>query len=364
MKIVLAFDSFKGCISAHEACHTAAEAIREVLPLADIVQCPLSDGGEGLVDCVSEMLPVERITVKAHDPLMNPIEASYVISPSLGVNSGISAYMEMASTSGLTLVQPDRRNPMLATTYGVGEMIIDAIKHGCTNIVMGIGGSATCDAGRGMILCLQDNGLINSHGAIADCKLSDCRFVVACDVTNPLYGPNGAAYVFAPQKGATPTQVIQLDQQLQYFARETETLGLATPEIAQYPGAGAAGGLGYALMTYLNATLKSGIDIILDIRHFDDIIKDADIVITGEGKSDSQTLMGKVPQGVLRRSKSPVWLFSGAIEDTDQTLANSFAMVKSINEGDCRSLDELKQPAVAKENMHKTIMQTIKTLSR
>jgi glycerate kinase len=153
MKIVLAFDSFKGCITAQEACHTAASTIHEILPSAKVVECPLSDGGEGLVECVEKRLNVKHIHLKAHDPLMNIIDASYVIS-----YDGKTAYMEMAATSGLTLVPEDKRNPMLTTTYGVGDMIIDAAKRGCKEIVMGIGGSATCDGGRGMIQCLRDNG--------------------------------------------------------------------------------------------------------------------------------------------------------------------------------------------------------------
>ena len=346
MKIVLAFDSFKGCITAQEACHTAASTIHEVLPSAKVVECPLSDGGEGLVECIKKRLNVKHIHLKAHDPLMNIIDASYVIS-----YDGKTAYIEMAATSGLTLVPEDKRDPMLTTTYGVGDMIIDAAKRGCKEIVMGIGGSATCDGGRGMIQCLTDNGYPLPSSLLP-------HITVASDVTNPLYGELGASYVFAPQKGATPEQVKTLDESLREFARQTEALGHAHPSLALHPGAGAAGGLGYGLMAYLKAEMKSGIDIILSISAFDEAITDASLIITGEGKSDSQTLMGKVPYGVLKHAKEhniPVWLISGGIEN-EGLLAQHFNMVKSINEGDNRPLSTLLQPSVAKENLRKTII--------
>ena len=349
MKIVVAFDSFKGCMTAQEACHTAAEAIHEALPQAEVVECPLSDGGEGLVDCVEKMLSVKRVYLKAHDPLMNIIDASYVIS-----YDGKTAYMEMAATSGLTLVPEDKRDPLQTTTYGVGDMIIDAAKRGCKEIVMGIGGSATCDGGRGMIQCLTDNGYPLPSSLLP-------HITVASDVTNPLYGELGAAYVFAPQKGATPEQVKILDERLREFAKETENSGLATSDLALYPGAGAAGGLGYGLMACLKAELKSGIEIILNINAFDDAINSASLIITGEGKSDVQTLMGKVPHGVLKHGKEhdiPVWLISGGIENRD-ILVRHFALVKSINEGDERPLATLMQPDVAKENLRETVKQLL-----
>lgn len=349
MKIVLAFDSFKGCMTAEEACRTAASAIHEVLPQAEVVECPLSDGGEGLVDCVEKMLCVKRVYLKAHDPLMNIIDASYVVS-----SDGKTAYMEMAATSGLTLVPQNKHNPMLTTTYGVGDMIMDAARRGCKEIVMGIGGSATCDGGRGMIQCLKDNGY-----ALPSPQLP--HITVASDVTNPLYGELGAAYVFAPQKGATPEQVKLLDERLREFAKETETLGLANSDLALYPGAGAAGGLGYGLMAYLKAELKSGIEIILFISAFDDAINGASLIITGEGKSDAQTLMGKVPHGVLKHGKEhdiPVWLMSGGIENED-LLTRHFDVVMSINEGDERPLVTLLQPDVAKGNLRETVKQLL-----
>ena len=310
-KVVLAFDSFKGCISAREACEACAQGVCEAWQDAVIVQIPLSDGGEGLVECVRRMLPTRSVTVEVHGPLMDRVEAEYAISA-----DGKTAYMEMAAASGLTLVPQEQRNPMTATTYGVGEMIADAVKRGCQTIVMGIGGSATCDGGRGMIEALGD----------CRCLDMDCRVIVACDVNNPLFGKNGAAYVFAPQKGATPEQVELLDGRLRAFAKETEQTGRATPELALSPGAGAAGGLGYALLAYLNAEL--------------------------------QTLMGKVPHGVLKRCQEanvPVWLLSGMVDDATGRLAENFDVVRSINEGETRPLSVLMQPNVAKQNLKESV---------
>lgn len=347
MKIVVAFDSFKGCISAEEACHAAADGIHAVFPTADVVELPLSDGGEGLVACVRRMLPTVDVPITLHGPLMDSIRCSYALSL-----DGKCAYMEMAAASGLTLVPEDKRNPLKTTTYGVGEMIADAVSRGCERIVMGIGGSATCDAGEGMLQALHDH----------DCLPTSCDFVVACDVANPLYGEQGAAYVFAPQKGATPEQVILLDNRLRAFARKTEKAGIASPDMAHHPGAGAAGGLGYALLAYLHATLQSGIDIMLDIARFDLLIRDADWVITGEGKSDVQTLMGKVPSGVQKRCVKagvPIWLLSGAIDDEDSILSSHFDRVQSINEGDLRPLEQLLQPSVAMDNIRRSVVRLL-----
>lgn len=258
----------------------------------------------------------------------------------------------MAAASGLTLVAENERNPMMATTYGVGEMIADAIQQGCKKIVMGIGGSATCDGGKGMVEALRNCGLLSSNA------IKDTKIVVACDVDNPLYGENGAAYIFAPQKGATKEDVEVLDKRLRSFAHDTELLGIATPATALLPGTGAAGGLGYALLAYLKAELKAGIEIMLDIANFDNTIKDADIVVTGEGKSDHQTMMGKVAHGVMKRCRKankPIWLVSGAIDDKEGMLTKNFDIVKSINDGDSRPLPILMQKETAMKNMEKTI---------
>ncbi|MGN0221979.1 MAG: glycerate kinase [Prevotella sp.] len=346
-RVIVAFDSFKGCISAEEACDAAAEGIRSIYPDSNVVKLPLSDGGEGLVACIKKLLPTADVALSVHGPLMDMVTCSYVVS-----QDGKTAYMEMAAASGLTLVPEDRRNPVDATTYGVGEMIADAIDRGCERIVMGIGGSATCDAGEGMLKALRDRGHLDTP----------CTFVVACDVANPLYGEQGAAFVFAPQKGATPEQVILLDSRLRAFANKTEDAGIASADMADYPGAGAAGGLGYAFLTYLRAELQSGIDILLDIAGFDEMIRDADMVITGEGKSDAQTMMGKVPSGVLKRCNRvgvKTWLLSGAIDDLGCVLSRNFFNVQSINEGDSRPFEQLLMPEVAKENLRNTVKKVL-----
>jgi len=358
-------------MTAAEACHAAAVAIRRIYPNAEIVCVPLSDGGEGLVECISNILPTQMVHFKAHGPLMEPIEATYAVSA-----DGQTAYMEMAATSGLPMVSIEKRDPTRTTTYGVGEMIINAVNRGCNQIVMGLGGSATCDGGRGMLEAIADARcplpLANDACASwmkeimgtkyiepANCTQSRrLQFSVVSDVTNPLYGPNGAAYTFSIQKGATPEQVVLLDKQLRDFARQTEKAGIASPEAADWPGAGAAGGLGYGLMTYLGAQMQSGIDTMLNTVRFDEQISGADLVITGEGKSDFQTLMGKVPNGVLRRCRAQgiaVWLLSGMIDDEDHTLAKSFDRIGSINEGDMRPLSTLMQLEVAQANMIKTL---------
>lgn len=350
-KIVLAFDSFKGCLSAKEACHAAQSGIKTVCPDTEVVCLPMSDGGEGMVDCLTMALELTAHHVRVHGPLMEDVVASYAISA-----NGKTAYMEMASASGLMLVPVEKRNPMITTTYGVGEMVLDAVRKGCQEIVMGIGGSATCDGGKGMVEFLQPYIKTICGRCLIDSR--EVKVTVASDVTNPMYGFLGAAYVFAPQKGANPEQVVLLDQQLRDFAEMTEKAGYATKELAQHPGAGAAGGLGYALMAYLNAELRSGIELMLDVVGFDNHLKGTDMILTGEGKSDCQTLMGKVPLGILRRAQCyaiPVSLLSGTIEDRDELLKAGFCHVLSINEEDTRPLRELLRKEVASDNLRKTI---------
>lgn len=350
MKIICAFDSFKGCISAAEACRAAAKGWLDCRPNDTVVCLPVSDGGEGMVDCIATALGVPTVQAEVHGPLMMPVAAAYALSA-----DGQTAYMEMAAAAGLTLVPESQRNPMLTTTYGVGEMLLDAVQRGCRHIVMGIGGSATCDGGRGMVEALC------AHLPLP------ADVLVASDVDNPLFGPNGAAYVFAPQKGATPQQVEQLDQRLREFAHATEQHGIASSALAQHPGAGAAGGLGYGLMAYLGAQLLSGIDLVLDAIGFDTALRDADLVLTGEGKSDRQTLMGKVPMGVLRRAQRqgvPVAVLSGAIEDASPLAQAGFCAVQSINADDLRPLATLLQPAVAQQNMAQTARQLAATFQK
>lgn len=322
-------------MSAADACDAAASTLSLRYPDVRIVRMPMSDGGEGLVQCVARAVDVVWVDAEVHDPLMNPIRARYAIT-----TDGSTAFLEMALAAGLHLVPSHLRNPMLATTYGVGDLLLDAVRRGCQTVVMGIGGSATCDGGRGMVECL------------APYLPLPVRLIVASDVTNPLYGSEGAAYVFAPQKGATPEQVVALDERLRLFAQETVASGYDDGTLSRHPGAGAAGGLGYALLAYLKAELRSGIDLMLDLVGFDSLLPDAVAVLTGEGKSDRQTLMGKVPMGILRRAKGvPVHLLSGAVEDQVLLEQAGFATVQSINQGDVRPLSVLMQRDVAMQNL-------------
>lgn len=342
MKIILAFDSFKGCITAQQACAAAKDALNSRFPNAEIVSLPMSDGGEGMTDCVAEALNLNRVGVSVTGPLGEKVRAQYAVSP-----DGTIAYMEAASACGLMYVPEERRNPMLTTTRGVGEMILHAAKHNCRHLVMGLGGSATCDGGKGMV------DVILQHLPL------DITITVASDVNNPLYGKNGAAYIFGPQKGATPDQVVLLDKQLRDFAKLTESRGYAIAELAESPGAGAAGGLGYAMMAYMGAQLRSGAELVADIVGLKDHSKSADLVITGEGRSDSQTLMGKVPAGVLKIAKAnavPVVLLSGCVENEDFLRAQGFHKVLSINAHDSRPQKELLRPDVAIENLKNSIL--------
>ena len=346
MKIITAFDSFKGCMTASEACSAAEEGLLMAHKDAVCISLPMSDGGEGLVNCIAQVLPVDMIAVDVCGPMRDRVTAHYAIS-----NDGKTAYMEMAEAAGLTLVPKTQRNPMIATTYGVGEMILDAAKRNCQKIVMGIGGSATCDGGRGMVECFSE-----CDEEVKE-KLANIEFLVASDVTNPLCGENGAARIFAPQKGATAEQVKLLDRQLLEFARKTADAGIAPISVMDSPGAGAAGGLGYALMAYVHATLSPGINLVLDLLDFDNQISDADFIITGEGKSDRQTLMGKVAAGVLARAQKlgkPCHLLSGQIEDRPALLNAGFSSVHSIHECDERPLEILMGKEISRENIVKS----------
>lgn len=366
MKIIVALDSLKGCLSASDACKAVAEGILQAHPNAKVIQMPLSDGGEGLTDVLRHATKGQRVETQVHGPLMEPLLAHYAI---LGDQQ--TAGMEMAITSGLPLVPQALRNPMNTTTFGFGELIADAMKRGIRQFILGIGGSATNDAGLGMLQALgyqffnRNSQLISEPLSgkhlfdiehIDDSRvnplLKECTFTVACDVQNPLYGPQGAAYIFGPQKGADAPTVALLDEGLKHFAQVTAAH--TGKDNAQMPGAGAAGGLGFALTSYLNATLKPGINLVLDTLHFHEEVKDASLVITGEGKSDRQTLMGKVAAGILNASKPygvPVILMAGCIEDEDILLEAGFHQTININAGKNYSLETAMKPEVAAKNL-------------
>ncbi len=333
--IIVAIDSFKGCLTSMEANHAAAEGIRRVLPDAEIVQVPVSDGGEGFLEAFHAAIGGELVEVTVRDPLMRPIKAKYLLK-------GETAVIEMAQASGLTLLTNEERNPMVATSYGTGQLVADAVRKGAKHVIVGLGGSATSDAGIGMLQALKENLLPK-----------DVRFTIASDVKNPLYGENGAAQVFAPQKGATADDVLQLDERARKFAEDSARhFGY---DRSQEEGAGAAGGLGYAFLQYLDADCKPGIQLLLETIHFDEMVKDADLIITGEGAADRQTLMGKLPMGILQRSAGvPVCLIAGRIKNQEELLKAGFARVACINP-DGITLEEAMRKEVAKRNISDTV---------
>ena len=352
MKIIVAIDSFKGCLTSAEANQAACEGMLAKKPEAEVLQVPVSDGGEGFMEAFQAAMGGEIVEVNVKDPLMRPIVAQYLIQ-------GETAVIEIAKASGLTLLKPEERNPMVATSYGTGQLVVDAVRRGCKRIIVGLGGSATSDCGIGML-----RAIINAfakNGNWDDVReLDDIRFTIATDVTNPLCGENGAAYVFGPQKFAqpkatSPELIETLDARARRFAEASaKHLGR---DCQNMPGAGAAGGLGYAFLQYMNADCRSGIDLLLDTIHFDDLLQDADLVITGEGSADRQTLMGKLPFGILQRAQRhhvPVMLIAGRIADEQQLLDAGFSRVACINPPGL-PLEIALQPATAKENIRKTV---------
>ena len=342
-KVIVAIDSFKGCLMSAEANQAASEGILTRMPDADVVQVPVSDGGEGFMEAFQAAMGGELVEVNVKDPLMRTIMAQYLVHDD-------TAVIEIAKASGLTLLSQEERNPMVATSYGTGQLVVNAVCKGCKNIIVGLGGSATSDCGIGMLRAIID--AFAKHGNWDDVReLDDVRFTIATDVTNPLCGENGAAFVFAPQKGATHAQVLALDARAKRFAEiSAKHLGR---DCQNTPGAGAAGGLGYAFLQYMNADCRSGIDLLLDTIHFNDLLQGADLVITGEGSADRQTLMGKLPFGILQCAQkrgTPVMLIAGRIADEQQLLDAGFSRVACINPPGL-PLEIALQPATAKENI-------------
>ena len=368
-KIVVASDSFKGSLTSLDVAQNVEKAIREVYPLCDVLKVNVADGGEGTMEALQQTLGGVRVSLVVKDPLGREIEATYVI-----LNDGITAVVEMSAASGLPLLKSDERNPLKTSTYGTGQLICDALDRGCRKILVGIGGSATNDAGMGMLQALgfrfldaQGNQLqpvgenlqlvssIDSTGRHPD--LDKTEFVVACDVKAPLYGRNGAAYVFAPQKGADQKMVEMLDAGLRHFSEVSSAM--AGYDCSQMQGTGAAGGLGYAFRQYLDARLERGIEMVLDAIGFDDIISGADLVITGDGRVDSQTLTGKTPFGVAQhahRQRIPVVVIGGSVEiDVLQVREAGFNDVIQVTPLDM-PLSVAMRPEVAAENVYNAII--------
>ena len=345
MKIVVAIDSFKGCLTSKEANQAAAEGIRSNCPNTEVLQVPVSDGGEGFLEAYHAAIGGALIELTVRDPLMRPVSAQYLLHDKLAV-------IEIAQASGLTLLSREERNPIVATSYGTGQLVADAVRKGAEHIIVGLGGSATSDAGIGMLRALID--IFAKHGDWDDLEeLKHVRFTIASDVKNPLCGENGAAYVFAPQKGASPEMVLQLDDRARKFADvSAKHFGY---DCSEEEGAGAAGGLGYAFLQYMHADCKPGIELLLGTIKFHEIVNGADLVVTGEGSADRQTLMGKLPIGILKQSAGvPVCLLAGRISDKQELLNAGFAHVECITpEG--ITLEEAMRKEVAIQNIIDTV---------
>ena len=368
-RITIAVDSFKGSLSSREVADAFEAGWRERIPNCQVRKVSIADGGEGTVDALVETLNGDYVEARVADPLGRPIVARYGV-----IDGGTTAVMEMSAASGLPLIAPEERNPLLTSTYGTGEMIAHAMERGCRKFLVGIGGSATNDGGTGMLRALGfrfldaegrelvGGGEILERIAQIDSsnarkELGECEFVVACDVTNPLYGPEGAAYVFAPQKGADAAMVERLDQGLRIYARAIERYnGVQVDQIA---GAGAAGGLGGGFKALLGARLERGIDMVLNAMQFDKIIAGSDLVITGEGRIDRQTTMGKAPSGVLREAMVlgiPTIAIGGAVQVCDELEHSGFAAVLPIVAGPV-ALEMAMRREVAIANVSRTAAQ-------
>ena len=340
MKLIFASDSFKGSLSSRRTAELLTKAAHEVFGECECISIPVADGGEGTVDAVCDALNGKKVTADVHDPLMNRIQAAYCIADN-------KAVIEMAAASGLTLVPKEQRDPMNTTTYGTGELILDALDRGCRDIYIAIGGSATNDGGMGCMRALGARFVDQNGGELTGCgrdlsdvseidlggldkRLSSTTITVLCDVKNPLCGENGATYTFAEQKGATPDTLELLENGMQNYRdviRRQFGIDCDTVE-----GAGAAGGLGAALKVFLNASMHSGIETVLNLIRFDDLIIGADLVITGEGRADSQSVCGKVMQGVGLHAKAkgaPVIGLCGSLGEGAEQLLN-FGITKLI----------------------------------
>lgn len=345
MKVIIAIDSFKGCLTSKEANGAAAEGIRRVYPDAEIVEVPVSDGGEGYMEAFHAAIGGRLVEIAVRDPLMRLVTAKYLLHDE-------TAVIEIAQASGLTLLTNEERNPLVATSYGTGQLVADAIRKGSKHIIVGLGGSATSDAGIGMLRALINAFAKNGQWDDIE-EVKGVVFVIASDVKNPLYGEKGAARVFAPQKGATPEMVRRLDERARKFAElSAKHFGY---DCSQMAGAGAAGGLGYAFLQYLHAESKSGIQLLLDTIRFKELVKGADLIITGEGSADRQTLMGKLPMGILEQSGGvPVFLIAGRISDREELLNAGFARVECINPPGI-SLEEAMRKEVALQNISQVL---------
>lgn len=364
MKIIIAADSFKDALDTFSVCKAIKRGIQIALPHAEIIELPLSDGGEGLSDIAAYYFDLQRMSVKTVDPLFRKHTATYGLS-----QDNTTAFIEMAQAAGLQLLKNEERNPLKTSTYGVGLMIQDALSKGVSRIILGLGGSATNDAGIGMAAALgwqfldeNDNAIVPIGGhlnqittvipPIFDPKV---HFEAICDVKNPLFGLNGAAYIFARQKGATDFDIKTLDNGLRHFAK-------IVGADATIQGAGAAGGLGFGSLFFLNAVLKRGIDSVLDWANFDQHIPNTDYIFTGEGRFDRQTLQGKLISGIATRAKGKsIIVLCGALDLTPADLNHlGVKAAFSIAQKPCSLAEALEYTA---QNLEKTAFNIAKILN-
>lgn len=366
-KIVVASDSFKGSLTSLEVAGSAEQGIHEVFPECEVVKVNVADGGEGTMDALRSTLGGQWVTVAAADPLGRPRNVSYVV-----LSDGKTAVIEMSAASGLPLLEQQERNPMLTSTFGTGQMIADALSRGCRRFLVGIGGSATNDAGMGMLEALgfrfmgKDGNTLPGRGEsmseVVDIDMShvppevnESEFIIACDVDSPFCGPRGAAYVFSPQKGADPQMVAELDAGMKHLA---EVIARVTgKDVKDVPGAGAAGGLGGGFLAFLNARLERGIEMVLDAIAFDDIIRGADLVITGEGRVDSQTLTGKTPFGIMKRAQKQnirTVAIGGSVMLGDEDDVSGFDSIWPVTPVGM-PLEEAMKAEVASANVRETV---------
>lgn len=401
-KVVIASDSFKGSMSSMDVAVSASAGIKELFPDCETVMVPVADGGEGTAEAIASACGGQMVSVPVHDPLMRPIKAEYGLIAAAECPSAATAVIDVAAASGLPLLKRDELNPMKASTYGTGELILDALGRGCRDFIIGLGGSATNDGGMGMLEALgfrflgadgkmlfTDEGLPMYGCGEAMAKIAaidvsgvaeglrESRFRVACDVDTPFCGPAGAAEIFAPQKGADAQMVKDLDEGMANFAAViARTPGLAGagqtagpdisrvpgtdtagPDISRVPGTGAAGGLGGAFLAFLGAELTPGIELVLDTVRFDERISGADLVITGEGKMDSQTLKGKTPFGILKRAMARnicTVAICGKCLDRQILIDAGFADIREISPAGL-TLEQMMEPSTARANVHRTV---------
>lgn len=374
-RLLLAFDKFKGSLTSSDVAHAFSEGWCEVMPDTEVDIVEISDGGDGLLDALMGACGGEYREVEVADPLGRPIKARYGT-----IHEGATAVIEMAEAAGLRLLSDEERNPLRANTRGVGEMILDALEHGSRKLIIGLGGSATNDGGMGMLEALGV-WFYDAHGQLLtpsgealervanidtnmlDKRLSTTHITIASDVDNPLYGEHGAAWVYAPQKGADRAMVERLDGGLRHYATVVEKITGA--DLSGRAGAGAAGGVGFALMALLGAEPQHGIDLVLREVDFESRVGSCDIVVTGEGRIDRQTLMGKAPSGVLevaRKHGRDVIAVGGSVAWCDELRTSGFKRIyETMPEG--MTLERAMQPDVARENLRRVAQRIARELS-